>query len=99
MLLVFLATIAGFIFRPVSLVFAWLAYVLLFYEIKLIHTLAIFPWASLQIEKVSVLFVAFYYIVLFSLIVWVEKLYLKKDNAENQFTDDENYQVKKENEK
>lgn len=64
MLLVFLVSISGFIFAPLSLVLAWLAFVPLVYEIKIIHTLAEFPWASISIEKVSAGWIVVYYLAL-----------------------------------
>lgn len=64
MLLVFFVCVFGFIFAPLSLVFSWLAFLLLFYEIKLIHVLAEFPWASVSIEKVNAWWVFLYYCIL-----------------------------------
>ena len=73
MLLVFLVCLFGFIFSPLSLVFSWLAFVLLFYEIKLIHILAQFPWASVEIEKVTPWQVFLYYVTLAIVIFWIKK--------------------------
>lgn len=64
MLLVFMVCVFGFIFTPLSVVFAWLAFLLLFYEIKLVHILAGFPWASVSVESLSVWWVVLYYCML-----------------------------------
>ncbi|EKE20127.1 MAG: hypothetical protein ACD_8C00054G0014, partial [uncultured bacterium] len=64
MLLVFLVSIFGFVFPPLSVVFSWLAFLLLLYEIRLIHVLANFSWASVQIEKVSAWWILLYYCIL-----------------------------------
>ncbi len=64
MLLVFLVTILGFIWTPLSLVFAWLAFALLAYVIKLIHVLAEFPWASVSIDNVKPWQIVIYYLLL-----------------------------------
>ena len=73
MLLVFLVVVFGFIFWPLSLVFGWLAYFTLVYEIKLIHTLAIFPFSSLQVERISQWWILLYYCILIMLIYFVKK--------------------------
>jgi len=80
MLLVFLVTLFGFVWGPLSLIFAWLAFVLLAYEIKLIHLLAQFPWASVSIEKISVWWIVFYYIILTGIILLIKK---REKNQEN----------------
>lgn len=64
MLLVFLVCVFGFIFMPLSMVFAWLAFFLLFYEIKLVHVLAQFPWASVRVENIGAWWVGLYYCML-----------------------------------
>jgi len=73
MLLVFLAALSGFIFTPLSMVLAWLAFVPLTYEIKVIHTLAQFPWASVSFEKFEWQLVAIYYLILSIFIVLLRK--------------------------
>jgi competence protein ComEC len=73
MLLVFLVTMAGFIFGPLSAVLAWLAFVLLAYEIRLIHILAQLPWASVEIEKVEEWWVFLYYCILIMVIYLLKK--------------------------
>ncbi|HOX10609.1 MAG TPA: ComEC/Rec2 family competence protein [Candidatus Moranbacteria bacterium] len=64
MLLVFLAALSGFVFAPLSMVLAWLAFVPLTYEIKIIHTLAQFPWASIEMKKFGVWWIIIYYSIL-----------------------------------
>ena len=73
MLLVFLVSLSGFIFAPLSLVLAWLAFLALTYEIKLIHILAAFPWASVSIEKVSAWWIVVYYIIIISVVIFFRK--------------------------
>ncbi|HBI33602.1 MAG TPA: hypothetical protein DEA43_00585 [Candidatus Moranbacteria bacterium] len=73
MLLVFLVCLFGFIFSPLSLVFSWLAFLLLYYEIKLIHILAQFPWASVEIEKVTPWWIFLYYCILIVAIYFLKK--------------------------
>jgi hypothetical protein len=73
MLLVFLVSISGFIFTPLSLVFAWLAFVPLTYEIKIIHTLAEFPWASISVEKINAWWIFIYYLIIAGGIYYFKK--------------------------
>ncbi|NTW27684.1 MAG: ComEC family competence protein [Candidatus Moranbacteria bacterium] len=73
MLLVFLVCVFGFLFLPLSIVFAWLAFLLLFYEIRLINVLAQFPWASVSIEKVSEWWIVVYYCILTLVIYFLKK--------------------------
>jgi competence protein ComEC len=80
MLLIFLVCVFGFIFAPLSLVFAWLAFLLLFYEIKLIHILAGFPWASVTIDNIPEYFIVIYYIILMYVIILVKKSQAKNLN-------------------
>jgi competence protein ComEC len=64
MLLVFLAALSGFVFAPLSMVLAWLAFVPLTYEIKIIHILSQFPWASIEMKKFGVWWIIIYYSIL-----------------------------------
>ena len=73
MLLVFLASICGFIFYGVSLVFAWLAFVPLLYEIKIVQILAGLPWASIKIEKINIWWFIIYYCSLLGGIYYLKK--------------------------
>jgi competence protein ComEC len=73
MLLVFLVSLSGFILSSFSLVLAWLAFVPLTYEIRMIHLLAQFPWASVSVEKISTWWVAVYYLALVVGIYFIKK--------------------------
>ena len=73
MLLVFLVSISGFIFAPLSLLLAWLAFVPLTYEIKIIHTLAEFPWASISVEKINTWWIFIYYLIITGAIFYFRK--------------------------
>lgn len=64
MLLVFLVSLFGFIFYGISLVFAWLAFIPLLYEIKIVQILAGLPWASISVEKIGAEWVVVYYLVI-----------------------------------
>ncbi len=85
MLLVFLVMVFGFVWTPLSMIFAWLAFVLLAYEIKLIHILSQFPWASVSVEKVSVWWIAIYYIILIRIIFWIKSREQKIINFNEDF--------------
>ncbi|KKQ51767.1 MAG: internalization-related competence protein ComEC/Rec2 protein [Parcubacteria group bacterium GW2011_GWD2_38_11] len=84
MLLVFLVCLFGFIFSPLSLVFSWLAFLLLYYEIKLIHILAQFPGASISVENVSPWYVVLYYIVLCFGVFYTKRMQNLKSKIENE---------------
>lgn len=77
MLLVFLAALSGFVFAPLSMVLAWLAFVPLTYEINVIHILAQFPWASIEMEKFGVWWIIIYYSILAGGIFYMKKRYNK----------------------
>jgi competence protein ComEC len=79
MLLVFLVCVFGFIFYPLSVLFAWFSFLLLYYEIKMVHLLAEFPWASVSVEKVNPWWVFLYYCIL---ILGVYVLKKREDNFE-----------------
>lgn len=64
MLLVFLVSLSALVFAPLASVFAWLAFIPLLYEVKLIHILADFPWASMRIEKFNEWWVLVFYVTL-----------------------------------
>ena len=80
MLLVFLVSIAGFVLAPLSVVFAWLSYLPLHYELWLIHTLAEFPWASVQVENMSGYFIEIYYSILMVIIFWLRRSQISMSN-------------------
>lgn len=84
MLLVFLVCVFGFIFSPLSIFFAWLAFLLLLYEIKLIHILAEFPWASVAIENVNEWWIVLYYCILIMVIYLLKKNERRKAELEEE---------------
>jgi competence protein ComEC len=64
MLFGFLTGIAGFISTGLSGVFAWLAFIFLYYEVTIVELFAKLPFASLTLPSVSPLFVFVCYTVL-----------------------------------
>lgn len=73
MLLVFLTAVAGFIFHPLSLVFAWLAYLPLKYEVWVINTLGGLEWASKEITNFRWEWMVLWYLVLVLVIYLLKK--------------------------
>lgn len=73
MLLVFLVAVSGFIFYNLSLIFAWLAFIPLVYEIKIVQILAGLSWASIQIEKINIFWIIIYYFSLVGGIYYFKK--------------------------
>ncbi len=73
MLLVFLTAISGFIFGPLSLVFAWLAFLPLKYEVWIINTLADLGWASRSVENFHWLWVVVWYLILMAAVYVIRK--------------------------
>lgn len=82
MLLVFLCAVAGFIFQPLSLVLAWLAYLPLKYEIWVINTLASLNWSSMEIKSFGWLWMAVWYAILCATIFILKKSRIIKDRSE-----------------
>ena len=79
MLLVFLAAVSGFIFYPLSLAFAWLAYLPLKYEIEIVNALANLSWANKEVENFGWRQAVVWYLVLFLIIFFLkEKRKLKE---------------------
>ncbi|HBP01491.1 MAG: internalization-related competence protein ComEC/Rec2 protein [Candidatus Moranbacteria bacterium GW2011_GWE1_49_15] len=64
MLLSFLAAVFGTILPPAFNVFAWLAYLPLYYEIETINFLSGFSWASRTVENFGPMAVGAYYVIL-----------------------------------
>jgi len=83
MLLVFLVSLSGFVFYGLSLFLAWLAFVPLVYEIKTIHLLAEFPWASIGVEEMNAWWVFGYYIVLAMMIFYFKRMQNLKIKNQN----------------
>ena len=83
MLLVFLSAIGGFISYYFSLVLAWLAFLPLAYEIKIINFLSSFSWSSISIKEVDPWFVFLYYIILGIGIFYFKRMQNLKIKMEN----------------
>jgi len=73
MLLVFLTAVSGFIFHPLSLMFAWLAYLPLKYEIGIVNALAGFNWANKEVENFDWQWTVVWYLVLFAAICFFNR--------------------------
>ncbi|KKP68362.1 MAG: internalization-related competence protein ComEC/Rec2 protein [Candidatus Moranbacteria bacterium GW2011_GWE1_35_17] len=73
MLFAFLATILSFIFYPLALVFGWLAYALLKYEIGTIVFLAKLKFSSLNVDDFNYWGVIIWYVALFGLVYFINK--------------------------
>lgn len=74
MLLIFLTAAAGLIFAPLSLPFAWIAYLPLKYEVWVINTLAGLDWSSKNIENFGWLYVIVWYLVLAGIILFSKRV-------------------------
>jgi len=73
MLFVFLTALLGTIVYPLSLVFGWLAYWLLKYEISIIEWLANFRWASWKFQTINIFWLIMWYIFVFIVLFFVLK--------------------------
>lgn len=73
MFLVFLTAVSGFIFAPLSLVFAWLAFLPLKYEVWIIDILAKLSWASKNISNFSWHWVVMWYLILVAIVFLIRK--------------------------
>lgn len=78
MLFIFLTSFLGLIWFPLSLVFSWLSYISLRYEIEVINFLAKFSWASLNMDSLPWFWVGAYYICIISGIYFFKKRIKKK---------------------
>ena len=87
MLFVLLTAFFGLLFAPISMMFSWLAYWLLFYEIKVIEILSKFPLANLTFGDISKNFPFLWYSALFLIITLmlkyeqIKKIFYKKDTT------------------
>ena len=61
MLFVFVSSVSGFFLPPLSIACGWIAYLLLQYELWVIHSFAEFSWASFPISNFGPLAGALYY--------------------------------------
>lgn len=73
MLFALLTTIFSFVFYPLALIFGWLAYALLKYEIEIIALLASWKFSNVTIDNFSYLSVVIWYVVLGSVIYFINK--------------------------
>ncbi|EKE15872.1 MAG: hypothetical protein ACD_11C00092G0001, partial [uncultured bacterium] len=76
MLLSFLAAVFGSFLAPAFNVFAWLAYLPLYYEIETIKYLSEFSWASKTVTSFGISAVVSYYIILWTFIFFIRKKFL-----------------------
>jgi competence protein ComEC len=86
MLLVFLTAVSGFIFPPLSLVFAWLTFLPLRYEIEIINILSSLKWASREVNNFSFLMMIIWYLILTLTIISVRRV-LNRKSKEKLFTE------------
>ncbi|MBI2451358.1 MAG: ComEC/Rec2 family competence protein [Parcubacteria group bacterium] len=61
MLLGFLAGLTGFIFQILAEIISWLAWPILFYQIKIAQFFSFFPYAKINFGKISLIFAFIYY--------------------------------------
>lgn len=80
MFLVFLTVVAGLIWNPLALALAWLAYLVLRYEITVINFLAGPEWASLEIKNFPVWLLTGWYLFLIIFLVFFKKALKKMKN-------------------
>jgi hypothetical protein len=66
--------VSGFVFAPLSLIFAWLTYLPLKYEIEIINMLASLGWASREVSNFSFFTMAVWYAVLITAVVYLKKI-------------------------
>lgn len=77
MLLVFLASLAGLIWQPVALLFAWIAFLPLKYIIEIVNYLGNLKWSSVETNNFGAGWLIFWYLMLFS-ITFMMKIKEKK---------------------
>jgi competence protein ComEC len=77
MLFVFLSGLFGFIFIPISQIFAWVTHFLLSYELFIVEHSAKLPLSSIHIEAFPFLYVVLFY-VLFTVIMLVTIYFRRK---------------------
>ena len=73
MLLGFLAVAAEFIFHPLAILFAWIAFLPLKYEVEIINFLASLKYSSIVINNFSWIWVAGWYIIILLIIYWLKR--------------------------
>ncbi len=72
MLLVFLASLVGLIWQPVSLPFAWIAFLPLKYIIEIVNYLGNLKWSSVEVNNFGVEWVIGWYVSLFIFIYLIK---------------------------
>lgn len=80
MLFVFLTAVLNFIFYPVALIFGWLAYVLLRYEIEVISFLAQLKFSSLGVDNFGYGDMIAWYIILIGGVYLINKKIVRKNS-------------------
>ncbi|XLQ20322.1 MAG: ComEC/Rec2 family competence protein [Candidatus Moraniibacteriota bacterium] len=73
MLLVFMTVVSSFVFYPIALMFGWMAYFLLSYEIFIIDILSKISWSSIAVEDVNIMWFIIYYVIVVSIVYFVNK--------------------------
>lgn len=73
MLFVFLAMFFGFIFYPLGLIFGWIGYFLLKYEITIIDFLSRFKWSAIEVNGFSANKLILWYLILGMVVYYVNK--------------------------
>ncbi len=68
MLFVFLTAVLGIFFYSLAMVFGWLAFWLLKYEIGVVKIASSFNWASLNFKTVNIFWLILYYLILLAII-------------------------------
>lgn len=76
MLLTLMVIVAAFVAPPLAEVCAWVAYVPLAYVIGAVEYAARLPWASLEVEHVSVAAIVVYYVGILAVCGFLRKKYL-----------------------
>jgi competence protein ComEC len=83
MLLVFLTALAGLIWHPLALPFAWVTFLPLKYMTQTVNYLAGFKWSSLEVNDFGISWLIFWYFILFSFISIIKYYQRKKQQVAN----------------
>ncbi|MFC1609229.1 ComEC/Rec2 family competence protein, partial [Patescibacteria group bacterium] len=78
MFLVFMVVVFGFIFYPLSVVFSWLAYLTLWYEVEVIRYFSGFDWASREVNNFRWWGVLIWYVVLVGVVYIFKRIERKR---------------------
>ena len=85
MLLSFLAAVFGVFLTPSFNIFAWLAYLPLYYEIETIKFLSGFSWASKNVSDFGPIFIIIYYLILGVGIYFFRNINLKNKTGKKNY--------------